>query len=341
MTGNNGNNGNNGNSGVIASTFTAGILGELGGGWFIEDRVDIPFITEPCPPDEPEQLREYVTYREDGRDQPYPDFAGLIGAKFELAPSTFKEHHWTGQWGAWRVLEEFAISGWYKFADTEMEKLWTCATTAEYTEFELHELARAARDERAAAMPEILSQHVEFITDFMALLSMTPGSHSSTYRVLHIASLIGSFAALHYKARSDWDKARSNWDTSGKGVARGPRPRPSHLLPALMPPVPLPGHPAFPSGHATQSRLMARCITKVMECAGRDLSSGYAAALDLSMRALARRIARNREIAGLHYPSDSTAGRRLALIVFDQLCEIDRFREAIGAAAEEWREDRP
>jgi hypothetical protein len=86
---------------------------------------------------------------------------------------------------------------------------------------------------------------------------------------------------------------------------------------------------------------MARCITKVMECAGRDLSSGYAAALDLSMRALARRIARNREIAGLHYPSDSTAGRRLALIVFDQLCEIDRFREAIGAAAEEWREDRP
>jgi hypothetical protein len=331
MTGNNGNNGNNGNSGVIASTFTAGILGELGGGWFIEDRVDIPFVTEPDPPKEPEELRERLVYQEDEREQPYRDFVGLIGEKIETAPLTFKEHQWTGQWGAWRVLEELAASGWYKAADTEMEKLWTCATTPEYTAFELHELARAARDERAAAMPEILSQHVEFITDFMALLSMTPGSHSSTYRVLHIASLIGSYAALHYKAQVNW----------GEDVAKGPRPRPSQLLPALMPPVPLPGHPAFPSGHATQSRLMAQCITAVMECAKRDLTTGYAAALDLSMRALARRIARNREIAGLHYPSDSVAGRRLALIVFRELWRINRFQEVIGAAADEWREDRP
>ena len=58
-----------------------------------------------------------------------------------------------------------------------------------------------ARDERASALGEILTQDVEFITAFMEALAMKPGSHFRTFRVLHIASLIGSFAALHFKDR--------------------------------------------------------------------------------------------------------------------------------------------
>ena len=82
-----------------------------------------------------------------------------------------------------------------------------------------------------AAMAEIVTQADEFITEFMALLTITPSSHGATYRVLHIANLVGVFGVMYYK---DLRK----------------RPRPSHVIPALLPPIPVPGHAAWPSGQA-------------------------------------------------------------------------------------------
>jgi len=64
------------------------------------------------------------------------------------------------------------------------------------------------------------------------------------------------------------------------------------------------------------------------------------------LNALAGRIARNREIAGLHYPSDSLAGRNLAqeisTILNDEtrmphaLSQPSRFKEAMDRAKLEW-----
>lgn len=167
-------------------------------------------------------------------------------------------------------------------------------------EIELDELVAMARNERAAALGEILAQDVEFVTAFMEALSITPGSHPRTYRVLHAASLVGSFAALRFKEAFD-------------------RPRPSFLCPALLPPVPVPGHASFPSGHATQARLMARCVAYALRLAGLPYAERLPA--NATLKALARRIARNREIAGLHYPSDSTAGRVLADAAFRVLSQ--------------------
>jgi len=337
---NNGNgNGNNGNSGLIASTYTAGILGEVGGGWFIEDRVDLPFVTEPEPPKEyldlPFLTKAYRTVgsastfelEKSGENASFAELNRVLGEKIRTNLKAYDERHWTAQWGAWRVLDEFTRLAWNEAADDKMTEDWAEATDPEFTRGELLELARSARDERAAAMPEILSQHVEFITDFMALLSMTPGSHSATYRVLHIGSLIGSYASLHYKARTHW----------GDRLQPGPRPRPSHLNPALVPPVPVPGHPAFPSGHATQSMLMAFCIIHVLHDAGIKPDTPDGALFAANLTALARRIARNREIAGLHYPSDSGAGRDLALALYAPLRSIEPFRDAIEAASGEWK----
>jgi membrane-associated phospholipid phosphatase len=104
--------------------------------------------------------------------------------------------------------------------------------------------------------------------------------------VLWSASLIATFMAMHYK--------HVHW-----------RQRPSQLAPALMPPVEVPGHPSYPSGHATQAHLMAECAILVLPAAMLPLFAD-------NLRALARRIARNREIAGLHYASDSAAGAALA-----------------------------
>ena len=176
----------------------------------------------------------------------------------------------------------------------------------------------AARDERAAALREILSQDVEFISDFMGVLTITPGSHPNTFRVLHIASLIGSFAALYFKGLRN-------------------RPRPSQLCPALLPPVPVPGHSSWPSGHATQARLMARCIERVLQQS--TMSPTDAAFIATDLKVLAGRVARNREIAGLHYESDSKAGCALANALFGTLTGTSapsRFVTAVNAAKDEW-----
>src|SRR5262249_36104113 len=169
-------------------------------------------------------------------------------------------------------------------------------------------------------MGEILSQDVEFTTDFMALLAITPGSHPNTYRVLHIASLIGSYAVLYYKGLRN-------------------RPRPSQLCPALLPPIPMPGPASWPSGHATPAWLKARRIEPVLQgVLSGTLTTGDLGAVSANLRTLAIRVARNREIAGLHYPTDSQAGRRLAATIAPFLTGMAAttwFGKAVAAAKNE------
>ena len=165
----------------------------------------------------------------------------------------------------------------------------------------------------------------------MALLMMTPGSLPNTYRVLHIASQIASYAVLYYKCLIN-------------------RARPSQLLPALLPPIPVPGHASWPSGHATQAWLMTLCIENLLTgpFAGAALTGatpgavagmGDLGAISSNLRTMALQIARNREIAGLHYPSDSDHGRLLADTIFPFLTGMAAgtwFQKAVAAAKLEW-----
>jgi hypothetical protein len=89
------------------------------------------------------------------------------------------------------------------------------------------------------------------------------------------------------------------------------RARPYHYLPKLVPAtnapvIGRPPHPAYPSGHATMSflyaHLCAECIPK-----GKD-----------AFFRLATRISLNRELAGVHFPSDTQAG----IVLGRQLFEI-------------------
>jgi hypothetical protein len=139
-------------------------------------------------------------------------------------------------------------------------------------------LSDFARFERADAMDEIMAQKDEFVSEFMGLLTITPGTHPNTYRVMHLANLMAAFTVMHFK-----------------GIYR--RRRPSQQLPLLRPPVQVPGHPPNPPNMAT------------------------------SLNGLAARIARNREIAGLHFPTDTEAGVTLAANIF-QMIEQDRQRPA-------------
>jgi membrane-associated phospholipid phosphatase len=102
------------------------------------------------------------------------------------------------------------------------------------------------------------------------------------------------------------------------------RPRPSQLEPALRPTIDIPGHASYPSGHATQSFLTAKALAEVVH--------NHEVGFQLSR--IAEDIAANREWAGVHYESDSMAGRRLATELFPLL--LDVYAETFEDASQEW-----
>lgn len=82
------------------------------------------------------------------------------------------------------------------------------------------------------------------------------------------------------------------------------RVRPSYFDKRIKPCIEVPGHPSFPSGHATQAFLFAYI-----------LSHKYPSKREFFMRA-ANDIAVNRERVGVHYKSDTLLGKDIAKQLF-------------------------
>ena len=102
------------------------------------------------------------------------------------------------------------------------------------------------------------------------------------------------------------------------------RVRPSYLDPSIKPVIDIPAHPAYPSGHSTQANLRALVLSEL------DPKNR------INYQQSAKRIARNREVAGLHYPSDSKAGAILARQLFKKLMSTPDFTQHLQAAKAEW-----
>lgn len=84
------------------------------------------------------------------------------------------------------------------------------------------------------------------------------------------------------------------------------RVRPSAVLPTIEPVVPVPWHFSYPSGHATQVAVIAEILARI------------APKSSARLRELANQVAVNREVAGLHYPSDTVAGFALGKWLWKQ-----------------------
>ena len=110
-----------------------------------------------------------------------------------------------------------------------------------------------------------------------------------------------------------------------------------HILPALAPPIPVPGHASYPSGHSTQAHLVAACVKLALPAPTGGTASPTTVALSAALDVLADRIARNREIAGLHYPSDSGAGVELAAFCLPLLQGLPSFDAIVTSAQKEWQ----
>ena len=173
------------------------------------------------------------------------------------------------------------------------------------TKDELKELV-ALIEYRSGVMAEAMAQRSNFLGYWQGVLTFNASSHPWTCDLCEIALRVGQFQAMHYKNVFN-------------------RPRPSQLLMALMPPIDPPGHAAYPSGHATEAYIISAMLKEVMP-------AGAAEPLDR----LAERVARNREVLGMHYPSDSEAGKVLALASKDLLMKCASVRAILPKARTEW-----
>jgi hypothetical protein len=81
-------------------------------------------------------------------------------------------------------------------------------------------------------------------------------------------------------------------------------PRPLEYSALLQPVIATPGHRSFPSGHATEAFMVARLLALL---AGPRCPKG----MESQLQAQAARIGQNREVAGVHFPADTLAGRIL------------------------------
>ncbi len=184
-------------------------------------------------------------------------------------------------------------------------------------------LAKQNNEAREQRIDEIDAEVVSYDDKFESFCGFRVESHPKTYRLMQLMTLAGWHVVMHFKL----------------GFKRT---RPSFLGPKLVPVIDVPTHPSYPSGHATQSYLVALALKKVFvnrdRFPGEELKDYSDGLLDV-----ARRIGTNREWAGVHYESDSAAGRSLATqlsqVWFDNRKSYPKIYELIKGARDEWYEN--
>ncbi|WP_199823557.1 phosphatase PAP2 family protein [Labrenzia sp. OB1] len=183
--------------------------------------------------------------------------------------------------------------------------------TPEETRVEIEELKRKQEvreeDTRAGEVRRArIIEQISLVPDFHRILMFNAQSHPHTKQLMQSVQQLGTIGSMYFK-----DKFR--------------RPRPSQLEPKLRPLIDVPGHPSYPSGHATQAYLVAQALATVV---------GNPEAGEELIR-VADDVAVNREYAGVHYASDSVAGKQLAYALFRRA--EDSMVETIKNAIQEWR----
>ncbi len=153
---------------------------------------------------------------------------------------------------------------------------------------QVDKVLRAAiqREER---LPEILSQAEDFGAFFWRQVGLDPTMAPITAEVLAIAQRWATPLVLAMKNQI---------------AARRPDAASSRVVPV----IPTPPHGSLPSGHATISALLSR-VLGMLAYGKQGLDHPKVVQLDR----LARRIAFNRVVAGVHFPIDSRAGHALGL----------------------------
>ena len=223
--------------------------------------------------------------------------------------ATYPAKAWDSDLHSLLILPQFFS---IKVANQTWDQQITVPAPPAVTQAEIDELLILAVTERPEAMGEILNQHQNQQLCFMQLMMMSNTSHPATFTALKYTARIGEAVMMYFKDK--YKKAR-----------------PSQVCPMLYPPVPVPGHAAYPAGHAVIAHMTAKCLTEITT-KGNPPKSPYADAL----KTLAERISLNRVIAGFHYRSDIAAGADLAAKTYAFLQGCSIYSDAVTMAKSEW-----
>jgi membrane-associated phospholipid phosphatase len=154
-------------------------------------------------------------------------------------------------------------------------------------------LVLAYADLREERLPEILSQVDSTLPTWSTLLPLTSPRLRRTRELLEVAVQMSMFIEMRFK--HDF----GCW-------------RPMDLSWQVQPMIGTPGHGSLPSGHATESYVVATVLKALLGLHDQGDSSADASCCGLLDRTAAR-IATNRVVAGVHFPVDSAAGQVLGL----------------------------
>jgi hypothetical protein len=135
------------------------------------------------------------------------------------------------------------------------------------------------------------------------LIRINPNQDRNAWLLMLVARKIGEYVAMGLKS---YYRMR----------------RPTQVYPYILPIIDPPDTPSFPSSHSLQAHLISfalkAALTPRFTASGVVIPSQTAIALDH----LAHRVARNREIAGVHYPMDSACGTFVAQGCIDLLTAL-------------------
>jgi hypothetical protein len=207
----------------------------------------------------------------------------------DLRAELYKEEFYTTE--AWANTRDRLVGPWESSTTSELRQL------------------RERKEERSAHLGEIVSEQSGFVMigRWYDRLEISPTSHPLTTELLHATIYLAGSVAGYFKDRFN-------------------RVRPWVLATDLFPPIPSPGLPAYPGGHAAQMYLMACTLRYLAPHKGDTIMT------------IASEVAVNRERAGLNYPSDTQAGSQLAEHVFEILTsECAKFTSMLDTAKSvEW-----
>ena len=232
---------------------------------------------------------------------PKPDLAGWDPLELRVGIKEFPRHYWDSWRYAFVTIEEFIGTDWK-----------TATALKRPTEQEIDDavnkliLKTDTRSTiRSSMMSEILAQRSQATRYWRSMLMFNATSHPWTFELMQNTHHIGRFLAMYYKAKFNI-------------------PRPSQISPAILPWIDPPPHPSYPSGHALEGMLISLSLGQLVPDAAKPLIS------------LAKRVGRNREIAGLHYDFDTNAGFKIAEQALPLLKTCASYKEIFDAAKAEW-----
>ena len=233
--------------------------------------------------------------------------------------STMAAREFANEHKKWRVTDdnELMQRGWL---DKQADLAWlldipATTTPAEAIKAEIAQLFDMMEDDRNRYLSEIDGQADGLAAYVVSFLGIDGERKPHTIELIRCGLAIGNITYMNYKE-----------------LFR--RVRPSTICPGLVPPFGPPRHPSFPSGHSFLGHFIGLLLLEIPEVASifGELSLPPPAGQAIAVRGkvtigdvmsstvvfegpllwLGDRLAKNRERAGLHYPSDSSAGRHLA-----------------------------